>query len=123
MAQNAEAIYALHGFLGSWSSASPEVIANRKNSAVTRFEKAGLAGALGDLLKLTESPPARRVHAHNRARWLMLLGKREQAIKELQVALRSGLGDVIYLKVEPVFDPIRSDPEFLRILNTIGLDR
>ena len=35
----------------------------------------------------------------------------------------SELKDVIYLKVEPVFDPIRSDPEFRRILNTIGLDR
>ena len=123
MARNAEAIYALHGFLGSWSSASPETIANRKNSAVTRFVKAGLPGALGDLLKLTEPAPAARVHSHNRARWLMLLGKRELAIKELQVALLSGLGDVIYLKVEPVFDPIRSDPEFLRILNAIGLDR
>ena len=74
-------------------------------------------------MKLTDSPPARRVHAHNRARWLMLLGKHELAIKELQVALHSGIRDVICLKVDPVFDPIRSDPEFRRILSTIGLDR
>lgn len=121
--RNVEAVYALHGFLGSWSSASPETIANRKNAAVTRFEKSGLQGVLGDLLKLTESPPASRVHSYNRARWLMLLGKREQSIKELQVALNNGITEVIYLNVEPVFDPIRSHPELLRILKTIGLSR
>ena len=121
--RNAEGIYALHDFLGSWSSASPETIANRKNSAVTRFYEAGLAGALGDLLKLVELPPAANIHAHNRARWLMLLGRHEQALKDLKVAVDLKIGDVIYLKVEPVFDPVRSHPEFLRLLKTVGLDR
>jgi tetratricopeptide (TPR) repeat protein len=117
----AEAVYALHGFLGSWSSASPETIANRRNAAVTRFEQAGLPGVMGDLLRLTASPPAAQVHAHNRARWLMLLGKHEQAVNELQVGLHVGLGDMIFLNVEPVFDPIRSNPEFRKLLKKLRL--
>jgi len=123
LGRNEEAVYALHWFLASWSDASAETIANRKNSAVIRFHKVGLVGVLGDLLNLTQSPQAARVHSHNRARWLMLLGKHGAAIKELQVALSAGLRDIIYLKVEPVFDPVRSDPEFLRILRALRLDQ
>ncbi len=120
--RHADAIYALHGFLGSWSSASPDVIASRRNAAVTRFMSAGLPAALGDLLKLTGSPPAARIHSHNRARWLMLLGRHDEAIKELTVAVDAGLTDIIFLKVDPVFDPIRSDPAFRSILRTVRLD-
>ncbi len=120
LGENAEAIYALHGFLGSWSSASAETIARRKSAAVLRYESAGLAGAIGDLLDQLARP---EVHAHNRARWWMLLGKHERAIEALQVALRVRLMDIVYLNVDPIFDSIRSHPEFREILMAVGLER
>jgi tetratricopeptide (TPR) repeat protein len=44
--RHAEAVYSLHGFLGSWSSASHEVIANRKNAGSLAMKRAALRAFL-----------------------------------------------------------------------------
>ena len=40
------------------------------------------------------------------------LGDRDKAIEQLTKAYEDRAGWIIYLKVEPIFDPIRSDPRF-----------
>jgi serine/threonine protein kinase/Tfp pilus assembly protein PilF len=46
-------------------------------------------------------------------------GKREQAIESLQEAYRMREGSLVYLNVEPHFEPLRNDPRVIAILNNM----
>jgi DNA-binding winged helix-turn-helix (wHTH) protein/TolB-like protein/Flp pilus assembly protein TadD len=50
------------------------------------------------------------------------LGNKDQALKWLEKAYDERLWEMGMLKVNPVFDPLRSDPRFMRLLTQIGLD-
>lgn len=49
------------------------------------------------------------------------LGETEEAIEYLQKAYDERHGFLIFLNVEPAFDPLRSDPRFIEIVKRIGL--
>lgn len=49
------------------------------------------------------------------------LGDRDQAFSCIEEAYRQRAGLLVYLKVEPMFDRIRSDPRFQETLRKIGL--
>jgi TolB-like protein/Tfp pilus assembly protein PilF/predicted Ser/Thr protein kinase len=49
------------------------------------------------------------------------LGDREQALKWLQKAYEEGPGWLIYLGVDPRYDPLRSDPRFADLLRRMNL--
>src|SRR5215813_1703339 len=49
------------------------------------------------------------------------LGETEQALEWLQKALEERSGDLIYMKIAPGFDNMRSDPRFLEIMKRVGL--
>jgi len=48
-------------------------------------------------------------------------GDNEQAIAWLERAYADHSNDIVSLKVNPAFDPLRSDPRFQRLLNRVGL--
>jgi hypothetical protein len=50
------------------------------------------------------------------------LGNKDQALKWLEKAYDERLWEMGMLKVNPVFDPLRSDPRFMKLLTRIGLD-
>jgi TolB-like protein/DNA-binding winged helix-turn-helix (wHTH) protein/Flp pilus assembly protein TadD len=50
------------------------------------------------------------------------LGDKDQALKWLEKAYDERLWEMGMLKVNPVFDPLRSDPRFVKLLTRIGLD-
>ncbi len=52
---------------------------------------------------------------------LAALGEHERAFVELQRAYDEGDSHLVELGVFPVFDPLRTDPRFLRLLQRIGL--
>ena len=118
-----EAVRSLAYDLGANTARSPQWIAETAESFERRYDSAGLEGALGDLLQLTGSPHARRVHSFNRAMWFMLLGKHDSALGELEltVATKPPPFDVIYLGVDPLFDRLRSQPKFRDVLMRLGL--
>jgi len=49
------------------------------------------------------------------------LGNKDEAFKWLDQSLDRRFGPMIYLKVNPIWDPLRSDPRFAERLRRVGL--
>jgi serine/threonine-protein kinase len=49
------------------------------------------------------------------------LGDKERALAELEKAYQKHAHQLIYLKVEPAWDPLRSDPRFVDLIRRVGL--
>jgi TolB-like protein/tetratricopeptide (TPR) repeat protein len=49
-------------------------------------------------------------------------GEREIALETLQRAYKFGDSGLIFMRNDPMLDPIRKDPQFIRLLKTIGFD-
>jgi tetratricopeptide (TPR) repeat protein len=49
------------------------------------------------------------------------LGERAKAIALLEGAFRERYDRLVYLKVEPIFDTLRDDPKFRKLIRSIGL--
>jgi Tfp pilus assembly protein PilF len=84
-----------------------------------------LFGNLDLLERLEKSPPAARFQVavssyiqsglltpYERARYLALLGRGREAVQALQEAQRQQSAWMVYLRIEPVFDRIRTTPGF-----------
>ena len=52
----------------------------------------------------------------------LALGDHDAAFEALERAFAERRGLLVYLRVEPIFDPIRSDPRFLELVRRMGLD-
>lgn len=50
------------------------------------------------------------------------LGNKDQAFKWLDQTIDRRFGPMIYLKVNPIWDPLRSDPRFAERLRRVGLE-
>jgi DNA-binding winged helix-turn-helix (wHTH) protein/tetratricopeptide (TPR) repeat protein len=118
-----EAVRSLAYDRGMGSSRSLENIALRADALVGRFEAAGLRGALGELIKETSSNEISGIQSHSRATWFMLLGEYDSAIHELEIAADSHPRpfNLIYVNVDPVFDPIRTYPQFQSLVRRLGI--
>lgn len=73
---------------------------------------------LNQLLSLRQK---RFVSAYDMAVLYVGLGDKEQVFVLLNKAVEEHAGLLVYLKVDPVFDPLRSDPRFQDLLRRIGL--
>ena len=71
--------------------------------------------------ELKELSNRRYVPAYDMAVIYSGLGERDQAFAWLEKAYQERAGSLVYLKVEPVFDPIRSDRRFADLLRRMGL--
>ena len=49
------------------------------------------------------------------------LGDKDRALEQLNKAYEDRAGWIIYLNVEPIFDPIRSDPRFTELVRRMRL--
>jgi tetratricopeptide (TPR) repeat protein len=52
-----------------------------------------------------------------------ILGDNEQALRWLETAYQQTDDFLVFLRIQPQFDPLRSDPRFQAILKKIGLDK
>ena len=114
-----EAVRALIYDWGASSSRSPEAVAQRADRFAGRYQSAGLDAVLRDLLESISGSES--IHGESRARFHMLLRQPEEAIKSLEMAVESRVFDVIYIGVDPIYDPIRGRPEFQKLLEKVGL--
>ena len=80
------------------------------NTAAANAAKSKLVAELGDRVLYQQA----QLHAQ----W----GERDAAIERLEQARRIGDSGLIYLRNDPLLDPVREDPRFERLLATIGFD-
>jgi tetratricopeptide (TPR) repeat protein len=74
------------------------------------------------ILKKLESG-TRPVSAFEKSMIYIGLGETDRAFESLEKALNERAWQLGFLKVEPLFDPLRSDPRFADLMLRVGLDR
>jgi serine/threonine-protein kinase len=83
------------------------------------------SGRSGEALKildeLKEMAKQKYVSAYDLAILYTGLGDKDHAIEQLNKAYEERAGWIINLRVEPLFDPLRSDPRFPDLLRRVGL--
>jgi tetratricopeptide (TPR) repeat protein len=78
--------------------------------------------ALKILAELNEMSKHKYVSPFDLAVLYTGLGEKDQAIEQLQKQYQErASGGFIFLKVEPLFDPLRSDTRFADLLRSMGL--
>ena len=71
--------------------------------------------------ELKEMAKQKYVSAYDLALLYTGLGDKEHAIEQLNKAYEERAGWIINLRVEPLFDPLRSDPRFAGLVRRVGL--
>ncbi len=74
------------------------------------------------LNELNQQMKLRYVDAYYVAEVYTALGEKEQALRSLEAAYREHSSLVIWLKFEPKFDDLRSDPRYIDLLHHVGLN-
>jgi tetratricopeptide (TPR) repeat protein len=59
---------------------------------------------------------------YQQAQVLAQMGDRESAITALEQARAGGDGGLIYARNDPMLDPLRNEPRFVRLLKGMGFD-
>ncbi len=99
-------------------SGSPELAASIEED----FSKAGYKGVLQSWLDgLTEISKHGYVSSYSIAQAYMRIGEKEKAFGWLEKAYEERDSGLVSLAVEPMFDPVRSDPRFRDILRRMKL--
>ena len=86
----------------------------------TAFRRGGSEAALRALLQITSGWNA-TAESSRRAAWKALLGDGPGALDELETAKRSHNLGLIWVGVDPVYDFLREEPRFQRILEEMNL--
>ena len=85
------------------------------------FQKSGYRGFLkADLDRIQKNPQA-NVPDYSVARLHALLGQTNDAFASLEKSYAAREGSIVYLKSDPVMDPLRSDPRFQDLLRRVNL--
>jgi len=75
---------------------------------------------MNELLELSK---AQYVSPHWFAAMQASLGNKDEAFRWLDQTIDRRFGPMIYLKVNPIWDPLRSDPRFAERLRRVGLSQ
>jgi tetratricopeptide (TPR) repeat protein len=73
------------------------------------------------LAQLVEAAKSRYVIPLNFARVHIGLGENEEAFKWLERAYHERSSNLVFLRVDPVWDPIRADPRFADLVRRVGI--
>ena len=84
-----------------------------------RAEHRPQAGAI--VRRLTALSARRWVDPYNLSLVYVGLGDTDRALASLREAARQGSPSLVFLKVEPFLDPLRSDPRFKALLRELGI--
>jgi serine/threonine protein kinase len=101
---------------------SEELQAQARNASLLKqaFAAGGCRGLIEEQLKLTIDPASPDYSPSYAASFASLLQQNDLAFQQLEKAYESRAG-ILYLKVEPMFDNLHSDPRFVDLLKRVGL--
>ena len=99
---------------------SPALIASVGHAYAVSGDSSGAAKALADLHELSKR---RYISPYLFAVVCAGLGKKDEALSWLEKAFQDRASLLIWLKVEPQFDPLRADPRFKDLVERIGLNK
>jgi DNA-binding winged helix-turn-helix (wHTH) protein/TolB-like protein/Flp pilus assembly protein TadD len=130
--------------LARWSLGGALLQSGRTDEAIAEYEKAivlsgdspdeaaslacayAAAGRSEDARKIVRELEARSARAYTPpaliASIYAALGERDTAFQFMEQAFRERDSLLVYLKVEPMYDPLRTDPRFGGLLTRIGLE-
>ena len=88
------------------------------------YAQSGYSGVMQSWLQgLKEVSKRGYVSAYNIAEIYTRLGEKAQALVWLEQAFNQRDSNLTYINVEPVFDQMRSDPQFQRIAQRLGMPK
>ena len=104
--------------LAKWS----ELVGGQQEASLMResFAKGGWQGFLRAMTG-TRRPSSLKLYVV--ATFYAALGEKDEAIRELNEAYDKQESDFIWLKVDPLMDPLRDDPRFQDLMRRIGLSQ
>ena len=85
------------------------------------YERGGRTEMARAWLKQFDSGPSREIQRYARAVWFMWIGERENALAELEAAVKSKPYHLIFVNVDPAFEPLRGDARFKEVVRQVGL--
>ena len=86
------------------------------------FNTSGYPGVMKSWLEgLKEVSKRGYVSSYNMAQIYARLGDKSQALASLETALEQRDSNLTYVKVEPAFDNLRSDPRFKRVVQQLNM--
>ncbi len=86
------------------------------------YSRSGYSGVLQSSLEgVNEVSKRRYVSSYNTAQIYARLGDKPQALAMLERAYGARDGNLTYLKIDPVFDDLRSDPQFQGVLHKLAI--
>ena len=84
------------------------------------FRSGGLNAAATTVIDALADAPER---AFRRAHWHLALGDRSGTLGDLETAQRVRTFEVMYVAVDPMFESLRGEPRFQKVLDQMGLGR
>jgi tetratricopeptide (TPR) repeat protein len=106
-----------------WGAGGTEMEQAERDEYTGLFKKKGLAAICGRWLSTFANGGPADVARCERAIWLLALGRKDDALTELEAALVSKPFNIIYLAADPAFKPLHSEPRFQAVLTKLGLPR
>lgn len=92
-----------------------------QDTYVAILEQRGRAGVARAWIHEVRNGSPREVHRYNRAMWFAWIGEFDNALEELEAAVKARPYSLIYAGVDPIFTLLRSNPRFQAVLKQVGL--
>src|SRR5713101_7605866 len=87
------------------------------------YRVSGFQSFLQSWLEMRLKDRSALMHPNDTARLFVLLGKKNEAVHWLQKAFTERDGAIVWLKCDPAFDPLRSDPDFQAIVQKMNFPK
>lgn len=105
----------------SWASHPDTAAAAFRDTYLAAFGGGGRTGLARAWLHEVREGAPREVHRYNRALWHMWIGEKDAALAELEAGAASKPYAMMYVAVDPAFEPLRKDPRFEDVCRRVGL--
>ena len=105
----------------AWAGA-PEIAAQAfRDQYFPILERQGRAGVARAWIHEVRDGVPLRVHRYNRAIWFAWIGDYENALAELEAAVKARPYSLIYVAVDPAFAPLQTIARFHEVVRSVGL--